>query len=109
MGSVFIPPIQLPAVLKRTSCTPFPWNLVHLCRGILCSFSWNNQYIGYKITFDRFDAVFYEQFVRYLTFDFPLMRRTILLKGLKVNTVGKTIKQLKTFIKDRIQKKVIPY
>jgi len=67
------------------------------------------EYIGYKITFDRFDAVFYEQFVRYLTFDFPLMRRTILLKGLKVNTVGKTIKQLKTFIKDRIQKKVIPY
>lgn len=66
-------------------------------------------YIGYKITFDSFNPVFYEQFVRYLTFDIPVMRRAIVVKGLKVNTVGKTIKQLKSFIKDRIRKKIIPY
>jgi hypothetical protein len=65
-------------------------------------------YIGYQITFDSFNAVFYEQFVRYLTFDMPVMRRTKIIKGLKVNTVGKTVKQLKTFIKDRIQKNIIP-
>lgn len=67
------------------------------------------EYIGYKITFDTFNAVFYEQFVRYLTFEIPIMRRARVIKGLRINTVGKTIKQLKTFIKDRIQKKVIPY
>ena len=65
-------------------------------------------HIGCKVAFDGFDAVFYEQFVRYLTFDIPLMRRNTVLNGLKINTVGKTVKQLKTFIKDRIQKKVIP-
>ena len=65
-------------------------------------------YIGYQITFESFNAVFYEQFVRYLTFEIPVMRRTKIIKGLKVNTVGKTVKQLKTFIKDRIQKNIIP-
>ena len=91
---------------KRGMILPSTVTIIKTMKKHLIAFQ---EYIGYKITFDRFDAVFYEQFVRYLTFDFPLMRRTILLKGLKVNTVGKTIKQLKTFIKDRIQKKVIPY
>jgi hypothetical protein len=91
---------------KRGMILPSTVTVIKTMKKHLIAFQ---EYIGYKITFDRFDAVFYEQFVRYLTFDFPLMRRTILLKGLKVNTVGKTIKQLKTFIKDRIQKKVIPY
>lgn len=62
-------------------------------------------HIGYKITFESFNTVFYEQFVRYLTFDIPVMRRAKIIKGLRMNTVGKTIKQLKTFLKDRIQKK----
>lgn len=64
---------------------------------------------GYPITFDRIDAKFYEQFVRYLTYDIPLLRRCRLTKGLRVNSIGKTIKQLKTFLKDRIAKKIIPY
>lgn len=67
------------------------------------------EYIGYKLTFDSFDGVFYEQFIRYLTFEIPVMRRARVLKGLKINTVGKTTKQFKTFIKDRISKKMIPY
>ena len=36
------------------------------------------------------------------------MRRARVMKGLRLNTVGKTIKQLMIFIKDRIQKKIIP-
>ncbi len=66
-------------------------------------------YIGYKVTFDSFDGRFYDQFVRYLTFEIPVMRRSRVIKGLKMNTVGKTIKQLKTFLKDRIQKKIVPF
>jgi len=66
-------------------------------------------YIGYKITFDVFGGIFYDQFVRYLTFEIPIMRRARVIRGLKTNTVGKTIKQLKTFIKDRMQRKIIPF
>jgi integrase len=61
------------------------------------------------VTFDSFDGRFYDQFVRYLTFEIPVMRRSQAIKGLKMNTVGKTIKQLKTFLKDRIQKKIVPF
>jgi Arm DNA-binding domain/Phage integrase SAM-like domain len=73
---------------KRGMILPSTVTIIKTMKKHLIAFQ---EYIGYKITFDRFDAVFYEQFVRYLTFDFPLMRRTILLKGLKVNTVGKQL------------------
>jgi hypothetical protein len=65
-------------------------------------------HIGYKLTFDSFNAVLYEQLVPYLTFEIPITRRAKIVKGLRMNTVGKTIKQLKIFIKDRIRKKIIP-
>lgn len=66
-------------------------------------------YIGYNITFESFNAVLYEQLFRYLTFEIPVLRKAKATKGLRLNTVGKTIKQLKSFIKDRMQKKVISY
>lgn len=34
---------------------------------------------------------------------------TALIKGLKVNSVGKTVKHLKSFLKDRMRKKIIPF
>jgi hypothetical protein len=37
------------------------------------------------------------------------MRRITVTKGLKVNTVGKTVKHLKSFLKDRMRKKIIPF
>ncbi|HEY8658383.1 MAG TPA: site-specific integrase [Hanamia sp.] len=60
------------------------------------------------ITFDSLDISFYEEFVDFLTYDYVIARRKKLLVGLKTNTVGKTIKQFKTFLKDRIKKKIIP-
>lgn len=65
-------------------------------------------HLGYTITFDKIDVKFYEQFVRYLTYEIPLLRRCRLTKGLMVNTIGKTIRQLKAFLKDRMNKKIIP-
>lgn len=59
------------------------------------------------ITFDSLDINFYEEFVDFLTYDYVLARRKILVKGLKTNTIGKTIKQFKTFLKDRIKKEII--
>lgn len=62
-----------------------------------------------SISFDSFDAGFYQRFIKFLTYEIPLMRRNILLRGLKINTIGKTIKHLKSFLKDRIARKLIPY
>lgn len=90
---------------KRGMVSPATITVIKTMKKHLLSFQC---YMGYKITFDSFDAVLYEQFVRYLTFEIPIMRRAKVIKGLKMNTVGKTIKQLKTFIKDRIRKKIIP-
>ncbi len=61
------------------------------------------------ITFDSFDAQFYEDLVFYLTYEIPQVRRIELIKGLKANSVGKTIKHLKSFLKDRMRKKIIPF
>ncbi|MCH5721255.1 phage integrase SAM-like domain-containing protein [Niabella hibiscisoli] len=48
-----------------------------------------------EITFDSFDFNFYEDFVDYLSFEHVHMRRKTLLAGLKLNTIGKTIKHLR--------------
>ena len=53
------------------------------------------------ITFQSFDARIYEAFVKYLTYEIPLMRRSKIANGLKVNRIGKTIRHLKCFLKDR--------
>jgi integrase len=61
-----------------------------------------------KITFNSLDLNFYEEFVDFLTFDYIQKRRKALIAGLKVNTIGKTIKQLRTFLRNRMRKKIIP-
>lgn len=61
-----------------------------------------------KITFDSFDFGFYESFVDYLTFEHVHLRRQTILTGLRLNTIGKTIKHLRGFIKDRVKRKIIP-
>jgi len=65
-------------------------------------------YRGKKITFDSLDFAFYDDFVNYLTFEHIHMRRQTKLAGLKLNTIGKTIKHLRVFIKDRVKRKIIP-
>ncbi len=59
--------------------------------------------------FDSFDMNFYEVFVKCLTYDIPRVRRKILIEGLKVNAVGKTIKRLKSLMNDRLRKRIIPF
>src|SRR5450432_1079142 len=61
-----------------------------------------------KISFDSLDYSFYEDFVDYLTFDHIHLRRKVVLTGVKLNTIGKTIKHLRGFVKDRIKRKIIP-
>lgn len=61
-----------------------------------------------KITFSSFDFAFYEDFVDYLTFEHVHLRRQTVLTGLRLNTIGKTIKHFRGFIKDRVKRKIIP-
>lgn len=65
------------------------------------------EFSGRRITFESFDFDFYDRFVSFLTFDYvqPRFKKEVI--GLKVNTVGKTIKQLKIFLKDRVRRKII--
>jgi integrase len=61
-----------------------------------------------KIGFDSLDFNFYEEFVDFLTFNYALPRKKKPQYGLKLNTIGKTIKNLRMFIKDRVRRKIIP-
>lgn len=61
-----------------------------------------------RITFDSFDFEFYQGFVRFLTHDYTLTRQKKIVKGLRINSIGKTLKWLKSFLKNRMNKNIIP-
>ncbi|MEO5648619.1 MAG: phage integrase SAM-like domain-containing protein [Ginsengibacter sp.] len=63
---------------------------------------------GKPITFECLDLTFYEEFVDFLMFEYIQRRRKEKIIGLKVNTVGKTNKQFRTFLRNRIRKRIIP-
>ncbi len=65
------------------------------------------EFRGEPITFNCLDLNFYEEFVDFLTYEYVQRRRKIRTVGLKINTVGKTIKQFRTFLRNRIRKKII--
>lgn len=60
------------------------------------------------ITFDCLDYSFYEDFIEFLTFSYRHKRRKDVFLGLKVNSIGLTVKQLRVFINDRVRRKIIP-
>ena len=91
---------------KESSVKRCTINVINAMKSHLESFE---AYRKIPITFDSFDVNFYEEFIKYLTYEMPQMRRRTLIKGLKVNSIGKTIKHLKSFLKDRMRKKIIPY
>lgn len=66
-------------------------------------------YRGIPITFESFDFDFYVEFMKYMTYEIPQLRKKELTKGLRVNTMGKSIKWLKAFLKNRMAKKIIPF
>jgi site-specific recombinase XerD len=59
------------------------------------------------ITFDQLDLTFYEQFVEFLIHDYVQKRRKVLRTGLRINTIGKTIKEFRNFLRDRARRKII--
>jgi Phage integrase SAM-like domain/Phage integrase family/Arm DNA-binding domain len=91
---------------KRTTVKQCTINVINAMKAHLMSFE---TFRKEPITFDSFDVHFYEDFVKFLTYDIVQLRRKDVIKGLKVNSVGKTIKHLKSFLKDRMRKKIIPF
>lgn len=81
-------------------------NVIGAMKNHLLSFQ---EYRKKTITFDSFDLTFYEEFVDYLIYEIPHSRKLEVVKGLKLNSIGKTIKHLKSFLKDRMKKKIIPF
>jgi hypothetical protein len=91
---------------KRSSVKQCTINVINAMKAHIQAFE---IYRNELITFDSFDVHFYEDFVKFLTYDVVQSRRKEILRGLKVNSVGKTIKHLKSFLKDRMRKKIIPF
>lgn len=60
-----------------------------------------------NITFSAIDYNFYCDFVDFLTNEYQLKRKLTPVYGLKTNTIGRTIKKLVWFLKDRIRRKII--
>lgn len=63
---------------------------------------------GKPIKFEILDLTFYEEFVDFLMYDYVHKRRNDKIVGLKINTIGKTIKQFRTFLRNRMRKRIIP-
>jgi len=60
-----------------------------------------------NLTFETFNLDFYEDFVDFLSHEYVQRRRKPPIVGLKINTVGKTVNQLRAFLINRAKKKII--
>ena len=89
---------------KEKSVAPATVHVFKNLKLILQSFQ---TYRKKLITFDDIDLDFYEEFLNYLSFEHIHQNKKEVLKGFKTNTVGKNIKQLIIFLKNRKQKKIV--
>jgi integrase len=90
---------------KTKHVTPKMLNVYRNLRETLKAFE---TYRKKPITFESFDLSFYEEFVEYMMYEHVQRRRKELVKGFRISTVGKTIKQLRIFLRNRMRKKIIP-
>lgn len=90
---------------KRKHVTPKMINVYRNMKDTLKAFE---IYRKKPITFESFDFNFYEEFVEYMKFEHTQRRRKVVIKGFKVSTIGKTIKQLRIFLNNRMRKKILP-
>jgi integrase len=89
---------------KTKQVTPKMLNVYRNMRDTLKAFE---NYREKVITFESFDFNFYEEFVEYMMYEHVQRRRKELIKGFRISTVGKTIKQLRIFLRNRIRRKII--
>ena len=89
---------------KAKQVTPKMINVYRNMRDTLKAFE---TYRKKSITFESFDFNFYEEFVEYMMYEHVQRRRKVLIKGFRISTVGKTIKQLRIFLRNRARRKII--
>lgn len=91
-------------ISKKKQVSPKMINVYNNMRDTLNAFE---EYRNKPITFESFDINFYEDFVEYMTYEHVHRRRKELVKGFKISTIGKTIKQLRIFLNNRMRRKII--
>lgn len=91
--------------LKAKSVTPKMLNVYRNMRNTLKAFE---DIRNKAITFENIDYNFYEDLMDYMQNAHIHRRRKELVRGFKLSTCGKTIKQLRIFLNNRIRKKIIP-
>lgn len=62
----------------------------------------------YAVTFDTITLSYYNELVHFLTYNYRLRRKKKEVYGLRVNSIGKSIKWFKDFLSDRMAEKIIP-
>ena len=90
---------------KTKQVTP---KMLHVYRNMRDTLKAFETYRKKPITFESFDFTFYEEFVEYMMYEHVQRRRKELIKGFRISTVGKTIKQLRIFLRNRMRRKIIP-
>jgi integrase len=91
---------------KRPDVAPTTLNVINMMKEHLKAYELHS---GIKLTFDSFDFTFYNAFVSFLTHEYTHTRKKVLVKGLRINSIGKTIKWWKSFLKHQMAKNLIPY
>lgn len=89
---------------KRRQVSPRMMHVFQNMRDTLKAFQ---AFRGKSITFESFNFNFYDEFIEYMRYDHVQRRRKEVIKGFKVSTIGKTIKQLRIFLKNRMRKGII--
>lgn len=91
---------------KKRQVTPNMINVFNNLRDTLRAFQ---NFKKMSITFESIDYNFYETFLDYMLNDHVHRRRKQKIRGFKISTAGKTIKQLRIFLRNRMRKKIIPF
>lgn len=89
---------------KKNKITPGMLKVFNNTKGVLKAFQ---AFRKKDITFEEIDFNFYEELVDYLLIEHVQRRRKEIIKGLKLSSAGKIIKQLRIFLKNRMRKKII--
>jgi integrase len=90
---------------KSKHVTP---KMLHVYRNLKETLRAFQAYRKKTITFESFDINFYEEFVEYMMYEHVHRRRKVIIKGLRTSSIGRTIKQLRIFLRNRIRRKIIP-
>lgn len=89
---------------KTKQVTP---KMLHVYRNMMETLKAFETYRKKQITFESFDFNFYEEFVEYMMYEHVQRRRKEIIKGFRISTTGKTIKQLRIFLRNRMRRKII--